>query len=126
MGIVYCGTPYLAVATLKHLLSQTDFEILAAIAQPDRPGGRGMHVAASPVKESALAAGVPVHQPEKIRSSECEEILRRLSPDCIVIIAYGQIIPARLLPIPKLAWINLHASLFPKYRRAAPWQWSFS
>jgi len=126
MRIVFCGTPYFAVPTLKHLLSQTDFEILAAITQPDRPRGRGMHVAASPVKESALAAGVPVHQPEKIRSSECEEILRRLSPDCIVIIAYGQIIPARLLPIPKLGWINLHASLLPKYRGAAPVQWAIA
>src|SRR5258708_8142767 len=126
MRIVFCGTAYFAVPTLKHLLSQTDFEILAAITQPDRPRGRGMHVAASPVKESALAAGVPVHQPEKIRSPECEEILRRLSPDCIVIIAYGQIIPARLLPIPKLGWINLHASLLPKYRGAAPVQWAIA
>jgi len=78
------------------------------------------------VKETALAAGVPVHQPEKIRSPESEEILRRLSPDCIVIIAYGQIIPARLLPIPKLGWINLHASLLPKYRGAAPVQWAIA
>ena len=126
MRIVFCGTPSFAVPTLKHLLAQTEFEVLAAITQPDRPRGRGMQVTASPVKETALAAGVPVHQPEKIRSPECEEILRRLSPDCIVIIAYGQIIPARLLPIPKLGWINLHASLLPKYRGAAPVQWAIA
>jgi len=126
MRIVFCGTPSFAVPTLKHLLAQTEFEVLAAITQPDRPRGRGMQVAASPVKETALAAGVPVHQPEKIRSPESEEILRRLSPDCIVIIAYGQIIPARLLPIPKLGWINLHASLLPKYRGAAPVQWAIA
>jgi methionyl-tRNA formyltransferase len=124
--LIFCGTPSFAVPTLKHLLAQTDFELLAAITQPDRPRGRGMHVTASPVKETALAAGVSVHQPEKIRTPESEELLRRLSPDCIVIIAYGQIIPARLLPIPKLGWINLHASLLPKYRGAAPIQWAIA
>jgi methionyl-tRNA formyltransferase len=122
--IVFCGTPSFAVPTLKHLLAQSDFEIAGVITQPDRPRDRGMDVTASPVKETALAAGVTVHQPEKIRTPEAEETLRRLSPDCIVIIAYGQIIPARLLPIPKLGWINLHASLLPKYRGAAPINWA--
>jgi methionyl-tRNA formyltransferase len=126
MRIVFCGTPSFAVPTLQHLLSQTDFEVLAVITQPDRPRGRGMQVSASPVKETALAAGVPVHQPEKIRAPESEEFLRRLSPDGIVIIAYGQIIPARLLAIPKYGWINLHASLLPKYRGAAPIQWAIA
>ncbi len=124
MRIVFCGTPSFAVPTLKHFLAQSDFEILAAITQPDRPRGRGQEVSFSAVKEAALAAKLAVHQPEKIRASESEALLRKLAPDCIVIIAYGQIIPARLLPIPKLGWINLHASLLPKYRGAAPINWA--
>jgi methionyl-tRNA formyltransferase len=96
---------------------------VAAITQPDRPRGRGQKVSFSPVKETAIAAGIPVHQPEKIRAPEAQELLQKLAPDAIVIIAYGQIIPARLLPIPKLGWINLHASLLPKYRGAAPINW---
>src|SRR6202050_53348 len=124
MKVVFCGTPQFAVPTLKRLLTQPDFEIAAVVTQPDRPRGRGMHVSFSPVKEAALAAGVPVHQPEKIRSPEAQEFLQRIAPDCIVIIAYGQIIPARLLPIPKHGWINLHASLLPKYRGAAPINWA--
>ncbi len=123
MKVVFCGTPQFAVPTLKHLLTQPEFELAAVVTQPDRPSGRGMHVSFSPVKEAALAAGVPVHQPEKIRSPESQEILQRIAPDVIVIIAYGQIIPARLLPIPKFGWINLHASLLPKYRGAAPINW---
>jgi methionyl-tRNA formyltransferase len=126
MRIVFCGTPQFAVPTLKHLLAQSDLEIVGVITQPDRPKGRGMRVSPSPVKEAALAASVPVHQPDKIRSSESEELLRRYAPDCIVIIAYGQIIPARLLTIPKFGWINLHASLLPKYRGAAPIQWAIA
>jgi methionyl-tRNA formyltransferase len=124
MKVVFCGTPQFAVPTLKHLLTQPHFEIAAVVTQPDRPRGRGMHVFFSPVKEAALAGGVPVHQPEKIRSPESQEFLQATAPDVIVIIAYGQIIPARLLPIPKLGWINLHASLLPKYRGAAPINWA--
>jgi methionyl-tRNA formyltransferase len=124
--VVFCGTPQFAVPTLKHLLVQQDMEIVAAITQPDRPRGRGMHVSFSPVKDTAAAAGVPVHQPEKIRSPESQEMLQRLAPDCVVIIAYGQIIPARLLPIPKHGWINLHGSLLPKYRGAAPIHWAIA
>jgi methionyl-tRNA formyltransferase len=124
MRMVFCGTPLFAVPTLKHLLAQSDFEIAAVITQPDRPRGRGQQVSFSPVKEIALAANVLVHQPEKIRAPEAQDILQRLAPDVIVIIAYGQIIPARLLPIPKLGWINLHASLLPKYRGAAPINWA--
>lgn len=124
MRIVFCGTPSFAVPTLKHLLAQKDFEIVGVITQPDRPRGRGQEVSFSVVKEVALAAKLAVHQPEKIRTSESETLLRNLAPDCIVIIAYGQIIPARLLPIPKLGWINLHASLLPKYRGAAPINWA--
>lgn len=124
MRLIFCGTPRFAVPTLKHLLAQPDFEIAAVITQPDRPRGRGHEVSFSPVKEIAIAAGIPMHQPEKIRAPEAQEILQKLAPDVIVIIAYGQIIPARLLPIPKLGWINLHASLLPKYRGAAPINWA--
>src|SRR5712664_3494354 len=126
MRIVFCGTPSFAVPTLKHLLAQKDFEIVGVITQPDRPRGRGGEVSFSPVKEAALAANVAVHQPEKIRAPQVQELLQRLAPDCIVIIAYGQIIPAKLLPIPKLGWINLHASLLPKYRGAAPINWAIA
>src|SRR5713101_4437728 len=124
MRIVFCGTPSFAVPTLKHLLAQTNFEIVGVITQPDRPRGRGQEVFFSPTKEAALAANLPVHQPEKIRAPENETLLQKLAPDCAVIIAYGQIIPARLLSIPKLGWINLHASLLPKYRGAAPINWA--
>jgi methionyl-tRNA formyltransferase len=126
MRIVFCGTPQFAVPTLKHLLAQPDFEIAAVITQPDRPRGRGQEVSFSPVKETALAAGIPVHQPEKVRAPEVQEFLQKLAPDVIVIIAYGQIIPGRLLPIPKVGWINLHASLLPKYRGAAPINWAIA
>src|SRR6266849_1810475 len=124
MRILFCGTPQFAVPTLKHLFAQPDYEILAVITQPDRARGRGRHVSFSPVKEVALAAKLPVHQPEKIRAPEVQELLQSYSPDFIVIIAYGQIIPARLLPIPKHGWINLHASALPKYRGAAPINWT--
>src|SRR6267142_6882069 len=124
MRIVFCGTPQFAVPTLKHLLAQSDFEVVGVIAQPDRPRGRGQEVSFSAVKEAALAAKLSVHQPEKSRAAESEALLRELAPDCVVIIAYGQIIPARLLSIPKLGWINLHASLLPKYRGAAPINWA--
>ncbi|HMD10668.1 MAG TPA: methionyl-tRNA formyltransferase [Candidatus Acidoferrum sp.] len=124
MRVVFCGTPLFSVPTLKHLLARPDFQIVATITQPDRPRGRGQEVSFSPVKETALAAGIPVHQPEKIRAPEVQELLQKLAPDVIVIIAYGQIIPARLLTIPKLGWVNLHASLLPKYRGAAPINWA--
>jgi methionyl-tRNA formyltransferase len=124
MRIVFCGTPSFAVPTLKYLLAQSDFEIVGVITQPDRPRGRGQEVSFSAVKETALAANLTLHQPEKIRAAETEELLPKLAPDCVVIIAYGQIIPARLLSIPKLGWINLHASLLPKYRGAAPINWA--
>jgi len=122
--LLFCGTPQFAVPTLKHLLAQPDFELLAVITQPDRARGRGRQISTSPVKEIALAAKIPVHQPDKIRTLEVQGLLQSYSPDFIVIIAYGQIIPARLLPIPKHGWINLHASLLPKYRGAAPINWA--
>src|ERR1700686_985175 len=124
MRILFCGTPHFAVPTFIHLLAQPDIEIAAVITQPDRPRSRGGQISPSPVKAAAIAASIPVHQPEKIRSPEARDLLAKLAPDCIVIIAYGQIIPASLLSIPKLGWINLHASLLPKYRGAAPINWA--
>ena len=126
LRLLFCGTPHFAVPTLRHLLPQSDFEIAAVITQPDRPRGRGQQISSSPVKETAREAGIPVHQPEKIRAAETQTLLETLAPDVIVIIAYGQIIPARLLSIPKLGWINLHASLLPKYRGAAPIHWAIA
>src|SRR5438552_16871946 len=120
MRIVFCGTPSFAVPTLKHLLAQPDIEIVGVITQPDRPRGRGQGVSFSAVKEAALAAKLAVHQPEKIRTPEMKTLLRKLAPDGVVIIAYGQNIPAKWLPIPELGWTNLHASLLLKYRGAGP------
>jgi methionyl-tRNA formyltransferase len=122
--IVFCGTPQFAVPALKQLLSQSRFEIAGVITQPDRPRGRGYEIVFSPVKKAALNANLPVHQPDKIKNQET--FLRELAPDAVVIIAYGQIIPARLLEIPRLGWINLHASLLPKYRGAAPINWAIA
>ena len=126
MRIVFCGTPQFAVPSLKFLLAQNEFEIASVYTQPDRPRGRGQEISFSAVKEVAVAAGLEVQQPAKVRVPEVEGHLRKLAPDAIVIIAYGQIIPARLLPIPRLGWINLHASLLPKYRGAAPIQWAIA
>ena len=126
MRILFCGTPQFAVPTLQLLLAQSDFEVVAVISQPDRPRGRGHEVSFSPVKETALAANLKIFQPEKIRTPDTEQFLREANPDAIVVIAYGQIIPARLLNIPKLGWINAHASLLPKYRGAAPIQWAIA
>ncbi len=124
MRLLFCGTPSFAVPTLKHLLSRPEFNVLGVISQPDRPRGRGQQLSVSPVKDVALTAHLMVHQPEKIRAPEVQQLLEELAPDVIVIIAYGQIIPARLLAIPKHGWINLHASLLPKYRGAAPIHWA--
>ncbi|MGA2811373.1 MAG: methionyl-tRNA formyltransferase [Candidatus Acidiferrum sp.] len=124
MRLVFCGTPQFAVPALRHLLEQADMQIAAVITQPDRPRGRGQEISFSPVKKTALEAGILIHQPQKIRAPESQQLLEALAPEVIVIIAYGQIIPARLLAIPKLGWINLHASLLPKYRGAAPINWA--
>jgi methionyl-tRNA formyltransferase len=124
MRIVFCGTPDFAVPTLKGLAAEAGFTIEAVITQPDRPRGRGKEVAASAVKEAALEAGLYVYQPEKIKSDSAFDFFKRLVPDVVVIIAYGQIVPPRLIEIPRLGWINLHASLLPKYRGAAPINWA--
>src|ERR1700676_4278602 len=96
LRLVFCGTPQFAAPSLTHLLRHPEFEILAVYTQPDRPKGRSQEIIFSPVKKIALAANLPVHQPEKIRAPEVEAHLRAFAPDAIVIIAYGQIIPARL------------------------------
>ena len=124
MRIVFCGTPDFAVPTLEGLLGETDFAVEAVLTQPDRPRGRGQQVASSPVKDRALDAGVHVYQPEKIKSDSAYEFFKRLQPDAVVIIAYGQIIPPRLIELPRLGWVNLHASLLPAYRGAAPVNWA--
>jgi len=126
LRIVFCGTPQFAVPPLQFLLQQTDFEVAGVFTQPDRPRGRGQEVSFSAVKEAALSRNLPVFQPAKIRAPEAEEQVRSLAPDAVVIVAYGQIIPARLLSIPRLGWINLHASLLPKYRGAAPTNWAIA
>jgi methionyl-tRNA formyltransferase len=126
MRLLFCGTPSFAVPTLKYLLARSEFQVLGVISQPDRPRGRGQQLSVSPVKDVALAAHLPVHQPEKIRAPEVQQLLEKLALDVVVIIAYGQIIPARLLAIPKHGWINLHASLLPKYRGAAPIHWAIA
>ncbi len=124
MRIVFCGTPEFAVPALRRLLAAPEFSVEAVVTQPDRPRGRGQQVASSPVKDLALDAGLYVYQPETIKSDSAYEFFKRLTPDAVVIIAYGQIIPARLLEIPRRGWINLHASLLPKYRGAAPVNWA--
>jgi methionyl-tRNA formyltransferase len=126
MRIVFCGTPAFAVTTLKAILADPSHTVVAVITQPDRPRGRGQEISFSPVKEAALEAGIPVRQPVKIRAPEAREVLQNFEPECFVIIAYGQIIPAGLLPLSRCGWINLHASLLPKYRGAAPINWAIA
>jgi methionyl-tRNA formyltransferase len=124
--IIFCGTPEFAVPSLRRLIAEPDFSVEAVITQPDRPRGRGGEVSSSPVKKLALEADLHVYQPETIKSESAFEFIQRIGPDAVVIIAYGQIIPARLLEIPRLGWINLHGSLLPKYRGAAPIQWAIA
>jgi methionyl-tRNA formyltransferase len=124
LRLVFCGTPAFAVPSLRQLLADPYFRVESVVTQPDRPKGRGKKTASSPVKDAALEAGVAVYQPEKIRSESSLDYFKRLAPDVVVIIAYGQIIPASLIAIPRLGWINLHGSLLPKYRGAAPINWA--
>ncbi len=124
MKLVFCGTPQFAVPTLAALLA-AGHEIALAATQPDRPVGRGQQLTAPPVKVYALEHGIAVTQPEKIRdNAEFREQLEAIAPDAIVVVAYGRIIPAWMLALPRLGCINLHGSLLPKYRGAAPIQWA--
>lgn len=124
LRIVFCGTPAFAVPSLQRLVAERDFEIAGVVTQPDRPRGRGREIQSPAVKDAAVVAGIPVNQPGKIKSDEAYEYFRQLAPDAVVIIAYGQIVSPRLIAIPRLGWINLHASLLPKYRGAAPINWA--
>jgi methionyl-tRNA formyltransferase len=124
LKLVFCGTPAFAVPALRRLLADPYFEVAGVVTQPDRPRGRGKKTSGSPVKDAALEAGVAVYQPEKIKSASSFDYFKRVAPDVVVIIAYGQIIPAALIAIPRLGWINLHGSLLPKYRGAAPINWA--
>lgn len=122
MRLLFLGTGCLGLPTLKALIQSNDHELLAIFTQPDRPAGRGLKLKASPVKEFAVAQDIPVYQPEKINRDL--DRVRSFSPDVIVVAAYGQILSKELLLIPPKGTINIHASLLPKYRSAAPIQWA--
>ena len=123
MRVVFMGTPDIAATCLKKILAD-GFEVVGVYTQPDRPKGRGMKLVASPVKEVAVAAGIPVFQPENFRADEDVQVLRDLKPDVCAVVAYGRILPQRVLDIPTKGCINIHASLLPKYRGSAPYQWA--
>ncbi len=123
MRVVFMGTPDIAATCLKKILSD-GFEVVGVYTQPDRPKGRGMKMIFSPVKEVALAHNIPVFQPENFREEETVEQLRALKPDVCAVVAYGRILPQKILDIPTKGCINIHASLLPKYRGSAPYQWA--
>jgi methionyl-tRNA formyltransferase len=119
MRILFMGTGAFAVPSLKALLS-SDHEVVGVVTQPDRPSGRGRQLRVSPVKEVTLEIGLPIYQPEKVRSEDFIEQVRRIEPDAIVVASFGQIIPKAILDIPRFGAVNVHSSLLPKYRGAAP------
>ena len=123
MRVVFMGTPDIAATCLKKVLAD-GFEVVGVYTQPDRPKGRGMKLVASPVKELALASGIPVFQPENFRDSETVEQLRALQPDVCAVVAYGRILPQAVLDVPTKGCVNIHASLLPQYRGSAPYQWA--
>ena len=123
MRVVFMGTPDIAATCLKRIIAD-GFDVVGVYTQPDRPKGRGMKMVASPVKEVALANGLPVFQPENFRADETVEQLRALRPDVAAVVAYGRILPQRVLDIAPKGFINIHASLLPQYRGSAPYQWA--
>jgi methionyl-tRNA formyltransferase len=123
MRLVFLGTPEFAVPTLERIV-ETGHEVLTVVTQPDRPKGRGRQTAAPPVKQAALRLGLPVYQPQRVRRPEAVEYLRALAPEIMVVVGYGQIIPQNIINIPPRGIVNVHASLLPKYRGAAPIQWA--
>jgi methionyl-tRNA formyltransferase len=125
MNLVFMGTPVFAVPTLERIV-EAGHGVIGVFTQPDRPKGRGGQMAAPPVKECALRLGLTVHQPERVRRPEIVEQLKQLNPDAMVVVGYGQIIPQSIIDIPRLGIINVHASLLPKYRGAAPIQWAIA
>lgn len=126
MDIVFCGTPQFAVPALRALI-ENGFNVRLVVSQPDRPAGRGLTTVPTPVKQFAVNHGIPVTQPEKIKNNEeFRAQLEAIHPDVIVVVAYGRIIPQWMLELPPLGNINVHASLLPKYRGAAPIQWAIA
>lgn len=123
MRVVFMGTPEIGATCLKKILAD-GFQVVGVYSQPDRPKGRGMKLVASPVKETALAAGIPVFQPESFKDETAVEQLRALQPDVCAVVAYGRILPQKVLDIPTLGCVNIHASLLPQYRGSAPYQWA--
>ena len=123
MRVVFMGTPDIARTCLEKILAD-GFDVVGVYTQPDRPKGRGMKMVYSPVKELALAHNLPVFQPETFRADETVEELRSLKPDVVAVVAYGRILPQRVLDIPPKGCINIHASLLPAYRGSAPYQWA--
>ena len=123
MRVVFMGTPDIAATCLKKILAD-GFEVVGAFTQPDRPKGRGMKMVFSPVKEVALEHGIPVFQPENFREEDSVQQLRDLKPDICAVVAYGRILPQKVLDIPAFGCINIHASILPQYRGSAPYQWA--
>ena len=123
MRIIFMGTPDFSVPTLEALVA-SGHEVVAVVTQPDKPKGRGKEIHMSPVKECALQHNIPVYQPVRARDEAFVEEMRALNPDAMVVIAFGQILPKSLLDLPKYGCVNIHASLLPKYRGAAPIQWA--
>ena len=123
MRIVFMGTPDFAAASLKKLIDEK-YEIAGVFTQPDKPKGRGMEMSFSPVKQLALENDLPVFQPEKMRDGTALGIVRKLDPDILVVVAYGRILPDDILAVPKFGAVNVHGSLLPRYRGAAPIQWA--
>ncbi|MGI4788755.1 MAG: methionyl-tRNA formyltransferase [Janthinobacterium lividum] len=124
MRLLFIGTSLFAVPGLKRLFESAEHEVLAVVTQPDRPQGRGGRLSVSPVKAAAAAMDLPLFQPEKVRAKEFVQTVRDLAPEIIVVAAFGQIIPQRMLDIPPLGCINVHGSLLPRWRGAAPMQYS--
>lgn len=123
LNIVYMGTPDFAVPALESIIS-AGHTVKAVFAQPDKPAGRGYKLCAPPVKVCAKKHGIPVYQPDRLRDSDAEAVIKRINPDIIVVAAYGQILPESILSLPRLGCVNIHASLLPKLRGAAPIQWA--
>ena len=123
MRVIFMGTPDFAVGTLEALV-KSEHEVVAVVTQPDKPKGRGKAMQPTPVKEVALRENIPVLQPKKVREPEVVEELSKLNADVIVVVAFGQIIPKTILELTKYGCINVHGSLLPKYRGAAPIQWA--
>ena len=123
MRVVFMGTPDFAAASLRRILDD-GFEVVGVFTQPDKPKGRGMELSFSPVKELALQHGIPVFQPEKMRDGVALEALKGLFPDILAVVAYGRILPPDILAVPPYGAVNVHGSLLPKYRGAAPIQWA--